>query len=142
LPRLRRFHRPAWCRECVLRWLEAASATVNSGRTLVALGTDRVGTATIVARLTAGCDLRGATETTSEQPGVRRYQRIEHAMPQFLASRFDVLPGGRMTTQLRAHRGRRAELISETPLILGFTTHQRLEQRSSGRLRLDPGEAR
>jgi hypothetical protein len=77
---------------------------------------------------------------------VRRYQRIEHVVPQFLASRFDVFPGGCMTTQLRAPTGDRAELISETPLILGFTTHQRLEQaleqRPSGRLRLDPGEAR
>jgi hypothetical protein len=117
----------------------------NSGRTVVTLDNDCVGTAAIVARLTAGCDLRGATETTSEQPGVRRYQRIEHVAPQFLASRFDVFPGGCMTTQLRAPTEDRAELISETPLILGLTNRQRLEQalkqRSSGRLRLDPGEA-
>ncbi len=59
---------------------------------------------------------------------MRRYQRIEHVAPQFLASRFDVFPGGCMTTQLRAPTGDRAELISETPLILALTTRQRLGQ--------------
>jgi hypothetical protein len=63
----------SWCRTCVLRRLEVASATVNSGRTVVALGDDRVGTSAIVARLTAGHGPRGAAETTSERPGVRRY---------------------------------------------------------------------
>jgi hypothetical protein len=40
----------------------------------------------------------------------------------------------------------RAEITSEGSLILGFTTRQTLqealEQRSGGRLHLDPGEAR
>ena len=125
---------------------KVASVTVNSGRTIVTLDNDRVGSGAIVVRLTPGCDLRGATQTVTDQPGVRHYQRIERAGPEFLASRFDVFPGGCLTTQLRAPRANRAELISNTPLIVGSMTRQALEQalaqRSNGRLHLDPAASR
>ena len=82
----------------------------------------------------------------SEEPGVRRYLRFERLSPQFVATRFDLFPGGCLTTQLTAPKAQRSTLTGEAPLILGFTTRQALqqalEQRSGGRLHLDPGGPR
>jgi hypothetical protein len=100
----------------------------------------------LVVRLTAGCDTQGATQVRSDQPQVQRYQRIDRLGPRFEATRFDRFPGGCLTTQLTAPEAQRSTLTGETPLILGFTTRQALqqalEQRSGGRLHLDPGGPR
>ena len=48
---------------------------VGNDRSRFTLTSDRGGV--LVAELTASCDLAGAVELTSEQPGARRYLRIE-----------------------------------------------------------------
>ncbi len=119
------------------------SVTVNDGRSVLTLNNDRAGTGAMVVRLSTGCDIRGATLLSSDQPGARRFMLIERLAPQFSATRFDVFAGGCITTRLTAPAERRAELTTEAPLILGFTPRQALqqalEQRSDGRLQLDPG---
>jgi hypothetical protein len=96
----------------------------------------------MVVLLTATCDPTGASRVPSDQPGARRYLRIERLAPQFSATRFDVFPGGCVTTRLTTPAAHRAQLTTEAPSLLGFTTRQALrqtlEQRSNGRLRLDP----
>jgi tRNA A-37 threonylcarbamoyl transferase component Bud32/membrane-associated phospholipid phosphatase len=123
-----------------------AQVTVNDGRSVISLNHDRAGTGVMVVRLTADCDIGGAAEAVSEEPGVRRYLRFERLSPQFVATRFDLFPGGCLTTQLTAPKAQRSTLTGEAPLILGFTTRQALqqalEQRSGGRLHLDPGGPR
>jgi hypothetical protein len=95
-----------------------------------------------VVRLTSGCDTRGATQVPSDRPETRRYVLVEGVSPQFLATRFDVFPGGCVATRFSAPAERRAELTTEATLLLDFTTRQALQQaldqRSDGRLRLDP----
>jgi hypothetical protein len=66
--------------------------TVNNGRSVIRLNHDRAGADALEVRLTAGCDTRGATEVMSNQPQVRRYQRIERQTP---ASRPSTLTGSR-----------------------------------------------
>ena len=44
-----------------------AEVTVNNGRSVITLDHDRGGTAAMVVRLCAACDLAGATEVTSER---------------------------------------------------------------------------
>jgi hypothetical protein len=99
-----------------------------------------------VVRLTAACDPTGATQVVSDQREVRRYQRTDSLKPTFTATHFDVFPGGCVTTRVRAPAARASEVATEAPLILGFTTRQALqdalEQRSEGRLHLDPGGPR
>jgi tRNA A-37 threonylcarbamoyl transferase component Bud32/membrane-associated phospholipid phosphatase len=125
-------------------WVE--QVTVNDGRSVISLNHDRAGTGVMVVQLTADCDTGGAAEAVSEEPGVRRYLRFERLSPQFVATRFDLFPGGCLTTQLTAPKAQRSTLTGEAPLILGFTTRQALqqalEQRSGGRLHLDPGGPR
>jgi tRNA A-37 threonylcarbamoyl transferase component Bud32 len=114
---------------------------VNEGRSVITLQHDRAGEA-MVARLTAGCDVGQATEEASGQPGVRSYQLVERQAPAFTAVRFDVFPGGCLTTRITAPESSRAEVTGAVPAILGFTPREQLgralEQRSSGRLHLDP----
>jgi hypothetical protein len=77
-------------------------------------------------RLTASCDLAGATEVTSEQS----------------ATRADAFPGGCITERFTAAAANSERLASETSSAIGFTTReelrQALSQRSDGRLELDP----
>jgi hypothetical protein len=123
-----------------------ADVAVNDGRSVLTLDNDRAGTGAMVARLTAGCAPAGATQIVSDQQQVRRYQRTESLTPTFQATRFDVFPGGCVTTRVRAPAAQAPEVVTEAPLILGFTTRQALQQalsqRSGGRLQLDPGGPR
>ena len=57
------------------------NVTVNDGRSVIPLNHDRAGTGVLVIRLTATCDTQGATQVRSNQPQVRRYQRIDRQTP-------------------------------------------------------------
>jgi hypothetical protein len=118
------------------------NVTVNNGRSVIPLNHDRAGTGVLVLRLTAHCDPQGATQITSNQPQVRRYQRTNRLTPGFEATHFDLFPGGCVTAQAAVPAANRAEIISDLPTILDYTTRQglqqALDQRSGGRLRLDP----
>jgi tRNA A-37 threonylcarbamoyl transferase component Bud32/membrane-associated phospholipid phosphatase len=119
-----------------------AQVTVNDGRSVIPLNHDRAGPGVLVVRLTAACDIRGATQMQSDHPQVRRYQRIDRLAPRFEATRFDVFPGGCVTAQAAVPAANRAEVTSELATILHYTgrqaLQQALDQRSDGRLRLDP----
>jgi hypothetical protein len=56
--------------------------------------------------------------------------------------RFDVFPGGCLTTRLRALASSQAQVTAAVPGIIGFAPRamlaQALEQRSGGRFHLDP----
>jgi tRNA A-37 threonylcarbamoyl transferase component Bud32 len=123
-----------------------AEVAVNDGRSLITLDHDRAGKAAVVVRLTASCDLTGATEVTSEQPGARRYLRIDRNAPGFSATRAYAFPGGCITAQIRAPAANGQQLTTETSSAIGFMSREQLRralsQRSHGRLELDPGEER
>ena len=126
-------------------WM-VGNVTVNDGRSVISLNHDRAGTGVLVVRLTAACDTRGAVQVTSNQPQVRRYQRIDRQAPRFEATRFDRFPGGCVTAQAAVPAANRAEVTSQLATILHYTSRQALQQaldqRSGGRLRLDPPAAR
>jgi tRNA A-37 threonylcarbamoyl transferase component Bud32 len=118
---------------------------VNDGRSVISLNHDRAGTDVLVVQLTAACDTRGATPVSSTQSQVQRYQRIHRQAPGFEATRFDRFPGGCITAQATVPAANRAEITSQLATILHYTTRQALQQaldqRSGGRLRLDPPAA-
>jgi tRNA A-37 threonylcarbamoyl transferase component Bud32 len=121
-----------------------AEVAVNNGRSVLTLHHDRAGNQAMVVELTASCDLTGATEVTSEQPGARRYLRSDGNIPGFSATRSYTFPGGCVTQRLTVPAASGPRLVSETSSVIGFTTRQELrqalEERSDGRLELDPGE--
>jgi tRNA A-37 threonylcarbamoyl transferase component Bud32 len=119
--------------------------TVNDRRSVLTFDSDRAGPGAMVVRLTAGCALGRGTEVASDHPGVRRYMLIEQQAPRFVATRYDVFAGGCVTTRFSIPAETRAQLTAEAATLLDFTTRQALqqalEQRSDGRLQLDPKRA-
>jgi tRNA A-37 threonylcarbamoyl transferase component Bud32 len=119
-----------------------AEVAVNNGRSVITLDHDRGGRAAMVVRLSASCDLAGATEVTSEQPGARRYLRVDPNSTEFSATRAYTFPGGCVTHRFSA-AGPSASRLSDTASTeFGFISReelrQALSQRSHGRLELDP----
>jgi hypothetical protein len=119
---------------------------VNNGQSMISMDSDRSGTGAMVVRLTAACDPAKATPITSDHRDVRRYQMSETRPATFSSTRFDVFPGGCVTTRLSAPAARASVVATEAPQILGFTSRQTLQQelerRSGGRLHLDQGATR
>ena len=97
----------------------------------------------MVVRLTATCDPAGAAEQPSGRPGVRHFERVERAADGYDATWYDRFPGGCMTSRLRSTADPGGRFATQAPAVLGFTTRQALrqllEERSGGRLHLDPG---
>jgi membrane-associated phospholipid phosphatase/tRNA A-37 threonylcarbamoyl transferase component Bud32 len=113
-----------------------AEVAVNNGRSVITLDHDRGGKAAMVVRLSAACDLAGATEVTSEQRGATRWYRARDN------TRAYKFPGG-CVTQRFSGAGPSALRMSDTASTeFGFITRQELRQalsrRSGGRLELDP----
>jgi membrane-associated phospholipid phosphatase/tRNA A-37 threonylcarbamoyl transferase component Bud32 len=123
-----------------------ANVAVNDGRSVITLDHDRAGKGAVVVRLAAACDPAGAVEVPSQEPGVVRAARVERLAAEFSATWYDRFPGGCVTYRLHSTSDLEGQFANETPSLLGFTTRaalrQALDERSDGRLQLDPEEAR
>jgi hypothetical protein len=119
-----------------------AGANARNGRSMFILNHDRAGNRAIVVRLAATCDPAGATETPSKLPGVRHYERTQRLAGRYTATWYDRFPGGCVTHRLDSTTDIEGNFAVEAPLVVGFATRQQLRQaldeRSSGRLHLDP----
>jgi hypothetical protein len=125
---------------------KVADVAVNNGRSIITLDHDRAGKGAVVARLAAACDTTGAVETPSPAPGVQRHQLVESLAGEFSATWYDRFPGGWVTYRLHSTDDLEGHFANEAPSLRGFTTRaalrQTLDERSDGRLHLDPEEAR
>jgi membrane-associated phospholipid phosphatase len=105
--------------------------TVNNGRAVINLNHDRAGSNALVVELTATCDAQG--------------QRVDRQTPRYEAVTVDPFPGGCVTTTASVPAANRAEVTRDLPTMLGYTSRQALQEaldeRSGGRLRLDPPAA-
>ena len=106
---------------------------VGNDRSRFTLTSDRGGV--LVAELTASCDLAGAVELTSEQPGARRYLRIERDAAGVATTRAYTFPGGCVTQRLVAPEASRQQLAGEASSALGFTTRDDPGRLGPARLR-------
>ncbi len=122
-----------------------AKVAVNDGRSVVTLNHDRAGEEAAVVRLTATCDTGSAGEAPSDVAEVQRYERVDRLGGVFEATWYDRFPGGCVTYRLRSGSDPTGQFAVEARVLLGLTSRQelarRLEQRSAGRLHLDPGVA-
>jgi hypothetical protein len=109
---------------------------------VITLDHNRAGGAAMVVRLTASCDLAGATEVTSEQSGARRYLRVDRNSTEFSATRAYTFSGGCVTQRFTAAGPSALRLSDTASSEFGFITReelrQALSQRFHGRLELDP----
>jgi tRNA A-37 threonylcarbamoyl transferase component Bud32 len=122
-----------------------AEVAVDDGRSVLTLDHDRAGPAALVVRLTAACDTTGAAESQASPPGTRRYARVEHHPGEFSSTVYDRFPGGCVISRLHSSSDPTGSFAGEAQLLLGFTSRQALrqaiEERSGGRLHLDPSTA-
>jgi len=97
--------------------------------------------AAVTVELAPSCDLAGTTEVSSEQPGARRYLRIDRSTTPARVSRFYTFPGGCITERF-VSADRPERLASDASSTFGFVTRDQLardlDRRSDGRLQLDP----
>jgi len=129
------------CVELLPGW-RMLGANARNGWSGFTLDHDRAGSRAVVVRLTPACDPAGATQMPSQRPGVRHYERTERTTDRFAATWYDQFPGGCVTSRLRSTTDIEGRFATQAPLVLGFTTRQALQQaleeRSNGRLHLDP----
>jgi tRNA A-37 threonylcarbamoyl transferase component Bud32/membrane-associated phospholipid phosphatase len=117
---------------------------VKAGRgfATIVFNTDRpLQTAAVIVDLAPSCDLAGATEVSSEQPGTRRYIRIDRNASPVRVTRTYVFPGGCISERFTSPNSPE-RLAADASSLLGFVTRDRLAadltRRSDGRLHLDP----
>jgi membrane-associated phospholipid phosphatase/tRNA A-37 threonylcarbamoyl transferase component Bud32 len=115
-------------------------SAARNGWSLFTLAKYQVGS--LVVRLSATCDTTGATQQPSDQPRAQRYERTDHSGSGQAATWYTVFVGGCVTAQLDSTSAANAGFATEARSIIDFTTRQALqqalEQRSAGRLHLDP----
>jgi membrane-associated phospholipid phosphatase/tRNA A-37 threonylcarbamoyl transferase component Bud32 len=119
---------------------------VGQGRARITFDTDRpFQQEAVTVRLASSCDLAGAREVTSEQPGARRYLKLDRDSAPFSVTRSYVFQGGCVTERFVATASSPERLASDASQALGFASRaalaQALSERSGGRLRLDPAES-
>jgi tRNA A-37 threonylcarbamoyl transferase component Bud32/membrane-associated phospholipid phosphatase len=97
--------------------------------------------AAVAVELTPACDVAGATEVSSEQPGARRFIRIDRGASPVRVTRTYTFPGGCVTERFVSPDSPE-RLASEASSSFGFVTRDELardlSRRSDGRLQLDP----
>src|SRR5215217_544856 len=112
---------------------------VGNGRSRFTMTSDRGGV--LAVELTASCDLGGTVALASEQPGARRYLRVERNPAGVAMTRAYTFPGGCVTQRLTAPAASRQQLAGESSFALGFTTRDDLDaalrRDSGGRLELE-----
>jgi membrane-associated phospholipid phosphatase len=81
-------------------WWYSAGDT-HTGLARIMLGTDREGPGAITVTLTRSCDVRGAEQIPSDEPGTSRFESPQSLVPRFSGLRSYVFPGGCVTYEYR-----------------------------------------
>ena len=99
----------------------------------------------LTVELTSACELAGATEVPSDEPGTRRFERLESVAPAYVGQRFYVYDGGCTTLRFALSGQDQVQAVGESSLAVGFVTRDSVRKlvhdRSEGRFELDPPEA-
>jgi hypothetical protein len=116
-----------------------ASMSVRDGEARFTLDSDRAGISAVKVHLNPSCDLEGATEIPSDEPGTRRFERIISVVDGFKAIRSYSFDGGCITYRFDFDRQGRA-LVNEVSVAIGFMDREAVatlvRERSGGDLRL------
>jgi hypothetical protein len=75
-------------------------ADIASGHATFWLDSDQAGPRAVAVTLTAACDVSGARQAPTDQPGTRRFDRPVRRGDRFTSLRFYTFPGGCVSYQL------------------------------------------
>lgn len=119
-----------------------ASLSVRNGETRFTLDSDRAGISAVRVTLRRNCELEGATEIPSDEPGTRRFERIISVVDDFQAVRSYAFAGGCITYRFDFDRQGRA-LVNEVSVAIGFMDRAAVDtlvrERSGGNRQLRRG---
>ena len=122
--------------------------TVNNGRSTITVDHDRAGSKAIDLRFAESCDVTGATEVAADVPGARRFERGPVDGTNTILTWYEVFPGGCATVRLSSRTAAPEvleDVTAQAGQVIGFVTRadlaQALDERSDGRLQLDPPTA-
>ena len=96
------------------------SAAIASGHATFWLDSDPAGTQALAVTLSATCDVSGATQVRSDQPGTRRFDRPLSQQSQVAEQRFYTFPGGCVSFQFNFAGGGAALLARQASGAVGF----------------------
>jgi len=101
-------------------WSVRDSADIASGHATFWLDSDVAGGQALAITLSASCDVSGAQQVRSDQPGTRRFDRPLSQQPQFAELRFYTFPGGCVSYQFNLAGGGSPLLASQASGAVGF----------------------
>jgi tRNA A-37 threonylcarbamoyl transferase component Bud32/membrane-associated phospholipid phosphatase len=99
---------------------------IASGKASFGLDSDRAGERAATITLAAACDIAGARQIPSDQPGTRRFERPLSLVPQFSGERFYTFPGGCVTYEFRFAPGASPILAATASSAVDFVPRSRL----------------
>ncbi len=98
----------------------------------------------LTVELTETCDVSGATEVPTDEPGTRRWERLESVTPAYVGERFYVYEGGCTTFRFALSGKDQVQAVGESSLAVGFLTRDSVRKQvrdaTDGRFELDPPE--
>jgi tRNA A-37 threonylcarbamoyl transferase component Bud32 len=100
----------------------------RNGSSRIILDSDRAGVASAIATLTETCDTTGATEVPSDEPGARRFEKIDAIGERFVGQRFYTFEGGCTTYDFDFSGEGRTALAEEVTSALSFVERADIEQ--------------
>jgi hypothetical protein len=107
-------------------WQVTTGTDIASGHVSFWLDSDQAGTHAVTITLAATCDVSGARQVRSDQPGTRRFERPLGLRPQFEDIRFYTFPGGCVTYQFNFAAGASPQLAIPVNGAVGFMPRARL----------------
>ena len=108
------------------------SLKVRDGRATFTLDSDRGGSDALTVTLQERCDLAGAMEVPSDQPGATRFDQIPDVSAGFRGQRAYRFDGGCITYRFDIRSERAGALVDEASLAVGYLTRAEVEARMDG----------
>ncbi len=105
---------------------QVGGADIATGHVLFWLDSDQAGTPAVTVTLSAACDVSGARQVPSDQPGTRRFDRQLSQRPQFSALRFYLFPGGCVSYRFSCQPGASPLLAIPVSGAVGLVPRSRL----------------
>jgi tRNA A-37 threonylcarbamoyl transferase component Bud32 len=103
-----------------------ADPEIASGQASFVLDSGQAGLQTVTITLTAACDISGAQQIPSDQPGMRRFERPLSLVPKYSDIRYYTFPGGCATYQFVFAPGASPALATTVDTAVAFTPRSAL----------------
>ena len=100
---------------------------VVDDRSRIFLDSDRAGFRAVDITLAESCDVEGASEVQTDEPGTRRFERVFPRKDLFAGVRYYVYDGGCTTYEFELTGEGRAGLTAEAAVAMSFFSREELE---------------